>query len=517
MRRPERLPDRPGDLLQPAQRRRAERLAQGHDAEPDRPRRPATRSRPATAPYRGRPRGPVAVGRRAAVADPRLGVLARGPGARAGPPSRPGRRRRARRRRARATARRGAPPSCPAAAPRRRAPARAPTPSTSSRTIASPARPPSRYSYDGIPGVRGVMTNGGLLTTRSNRSSATGSSIDPCAQLDAPHRPGERRVEPGERERPPRDVGADHPARVPRRVQRLDPAAGAEVEHAVALGSRTVTCASVVDAPPTPSTWSVRSACPVASSPRSDAIHQSTSPPPSTAVYGRRSTRARTCRRPVRPRPGRAARRRRTVSVGSARSSIRRGGGGAEQERCRTSAATASSAAACRRAQRRHAAPRGAARPRRPAPAPPRRRRRRTRQPRGRRAARRRARDRSGAHRARCREPPRHHPRHDVRAIRSPGRSAPSDAASLTRGTSEHLVAGALASSDARRSDGSEELEVHDERAVVAPALGGLAGRDPGGARLRSGATQDRVDALPRLDRGERRVARRVDVDQHGR
>ena len=77
------------------------------------------------------------------------------------------------------------------------------------------------------------MTNGGLLTTRSNRSSRDGFEHRPLAKIELD--PGERRVEPRERERPPRDVGADHPARVPRRVQRLDPAARAEVEHEVPL------------------------------------------------------------------------------------------------------------------------------------------------------------------------------------------------------------------------------------------------------------------------------------------
>ena len=44
------------------------------------------------------------------------------------------------------------------------------------RTSSSPTRPPSRYSYAGTPARRGVITNGGLLTTRSNRSPRTGSS-----------------------------------------------------------------------------------------------------------------------------------------------------------------------------------------------------------------------------------------------------------------------------------------------------------------------------------------------------
>ena len=135
----------------------------------------------------------------------------------------------------------------------------APTPSTSSRTIASPDRPPSRYSYDGIPGVRGVMTNGGLLTTRSNRSSATGSSIDPSRSSS---------VTPASAALNRANASARREMSVPTTRRECRDACSAWIPHPVprsstcSRGSRTVTCASVVDAPPTPSTWSVRSACP---------------------------------------------------------------------------------------------------------------------------------------------------------------------------------------------------------------------------------------------------------------
>ena len=327
---PERLADGAGDLLEPAQRRRAERLAQGHEAEPDPldvPRREVVEPLPVP----DGPRGAVAVGGRPAVADPRLGVL-RGVLQLAldHPPVQP----------ADASSHEPDPlvPLLAAAhlpvAQQLRDAARAPAPRRRPRPARArsrrPDRPPSRYSYDGMPGVRGVMTNGGLLTTRSNRSSATGSSIDPSRSSSGPTA-GERRVEPRERERPPRDVGADHPPRVPRRVQRLDPAARAEVEHVVALvadrdlrqrGRRPADAEHVVG-PQRAARWPARPG-----RTRSTSRPRRRRRPPCTGA-GRRGRAPR--RR--RPRPGPAVRRRPRSSVGSARSSSRARRSAPEQER----------------------------------------------------------------------------------------------------------------------------------------------------------------------------------------
>ena len=86
------------------------------------------------------------------------------------------------------------------------------------------------------------MTNGGLVAIRSKRSPATGSkkepsrtSIPPAVRVAGLHdgEVVEGGVEPGQPERPLVDVGGDHPAGVGGEVQRLDPAAGAEVERPV--------------------------------------------------------------------------------------------------------------------------------------------------------------------------------------------------------------------------------------------------------------------------------------------
>ena len=73
------------------------------------------------------------------------------------------------------------------------------------------------------------MTNGGLLTTRSKRSPATGSSIDPDRTSHVAL--VERGVEPREGEGALGEVGDDDAVGVVAEVQRLDAAPGAEVER----------------------------------------------------------------------------------------------------------------------------------------------------------------------------------------------------------------------------------------------------------------------------------------------
>ena len=106
-----------------------------------------------------------------------------------------------------------------------------PTARTRSRTTASPAAPPSRYSKSGTAPDRGVMTNGGLLTTSPNRSPATGSSIDPeRTSHSASSRAALKRAKARARSR---QVGDDDLVGVGLEVQGLHAAAGAEVERAV--------------------------------------------------------------------------------------------------------------------------------------------------------------------------------------------------------------------------------------------------------------------------------------------
>ena len=104
--------------------------------------------------------------------------------------------------------------------------------------------------------MAGEITNGGLVTTRSNvLAGAPGSkklpsrtSIRSATSLSA----ALNRVRP---QRPLVHVGRDHLARVGGQVQRLDTAPGAEVERPLDR-PRTVSCASEVAAELTPRTWS---------------------------------------------------------------------------------------------------------------------------------------------------------------------------------------------------------------------------------------------------------------------
>ncbi len=162
-----------------------------------------------------------------------------------------------------------------------------PTPRTRSRTTASPAAPPSRYSNSGTAPERGVMTNGGLLTTSPNRSPATGSSIEPArTSQSASSRAALNRANASARS--DRSVTTTSSA-CPSRCSAWTP-------HPVPRSRARSTCgrgvhdARVVEAPPMPSTWFSRRGRRVATSPRSEATHQST---PSEA-YGRRSHRATT-------------------------------------------------------------------------------------------------------------------------------------------------------------------------------------------------------------------------------
>ena len=132
-------------------------------------------------------------------------------------------------RRARGHPRRRGTPSCRAVARRRRPTGGHRTPRITASTIPSPIMPPSRYSYDGTPCTRGVITNGGLETMWSKRSPATGSNRLPSSQVefDAVECGVERR----ELQRPLGDVGGHDARRLPGSMQCLDAASGAEVEH----------------------------------------------------------------------------------------------------------------------------------------------------------------------------------------------------------------------------------------------------------------------------------------------
>ena len=81
------------------------------------------------------------------------------------------------------------------------------------------------------------------------------------------------------------DVGPHHVVRMPGQMEGLDPAAGAQVEGTSTSG-RTVHCASMVDAPPTPRTWSDAVERPVRLADQSEATNQSCS----SAAYGASST-----------------------------------------------------------------------------------------------------------------------------------------------------------------------------------------------------------------------------------
>ena len=131
------------------------------------------------------------------------------------------------------------------------------------------------------------MTKGGLLTTSPNRSPATGSSIEPArTSQSASSRAALNRAKASARS--DRSVTTTSSA-CPSRCSACTP-------HPVPRSRARSTCgrgvhdARVVEAPPMPSTWFSRSGRRVATSPRSEATHQST---PSEA-YGRRSHRATT-------------------------------------------------------------------------------------------------------------------------------------------------------------------------------------------------------------------------------
>ena len=165
-------------------------------------------------------------------------------------------------------------------------------PRITASTIASPTMPPSRYSYSGTPGARGVITNGGFDTIRSNRSPATGSKRLP-SRNSTPSMPFSSTFRRARRSaRSEMSVATIRSAKrdaciawIPHPVPR---------SSTVRAGVGTMRPASVSDAPPTPSTCCSPSAWPSATSPRSDRIHQCPSPRASENAYGRRSSRART-------------------------------------------------------------------------------------------------------------------------------------------------------------------------------------------------------------------------------
>ena len=164
-----------------------------------------------------------------------------------------------------------------------------------------PRRPPSRYSKLGAPG--GVITNGGFDTTRSNCSPATGSSNEPWRRSHAAGGALRRAVELGEREGALGDVGGDHLVGVVRGVQRLDPAAGAQVEHAAdgrAHRDRRQGRRGPADAEHVVALELARRS---RSSPRSDATHHVCSPSASANAYGPHVDERATPRRRPPPRP----------------------------------------------------------------------------------------------------------------------------------------------------------------------------------------------------------------------
>ena len=103
-------------------------------------------------------------------------------------------------------------------------------PRITASTIASPTMPPSRYSYSGTPArprrdhERRVRDDPVEALPRDGLVEAPEPELDALdpVQLD---------VQSGEVQRTPRDVGRDDALGEPRRVHRLDAAAGAEVEH----------------------------------------------------------------------------------------------------------------------------------------------------------------------------------------------------------------------------------------------------------------------------------------------
>ena len=78
--------------------------------------------------------------------------------------------------------------------------------------------------------MAGEITNGGLVAIRSKASPATGAKNEP-SRTSMFGGAVEERVDPGDPEGPGVDVGGHHLAAVPGQVQRLDAAAGAEVQR----------------------------------------------------------------------------------------------------------------------------------------------------------------------------------------------------------------------------------------------------------------------------------------------
>ena len=160
-------------------------------------------------------------------------------------------------------------------------------PVTIRRTISSPGSPESRYTSRSP--AADDITNGGLVTTRSNRSPATGSYRSPARSSYATC----------DSSAVSRAIAS---ARSLTSVATTSPACAARCSDctpqpvprssARPTGSRTASCASVVEAGLIPSTWSVPTRRLPPSSPgvRSHTTHQSAVPSP----YGRTSARART-------------------------------------------------------------------------------------------------------------------------------------------------------------------------------------------------------------------------------
>ncbi len=194
-------------------------------------------------------------------------------------------RRRPTRARARGPSGRRGPPSFRAAARHRRGSGAHPTPATNAATRSSPCMPPSRYSYVGTPATRGVITNGGFDTIRSNCSPATGSNREPrrvsipstsfssaLSRVNRSARSDTSVATTCAMSRRARSDWMPHPA--PRSRPRP-------------TGVDSCSPARVSDAPPTPSTWSSGSAPPSAASSRSLAIHHWPEPRSSANDCGR--------------------------------------------------------------------------------------------------------------------------------------------------------------------------------------------------------------------------------------
>ena len=112
---------------------------------------------------------------------------------------------------------------------------RARRPCTNAATRSSPCIPPSRYSYAGTPATRGVMTNGGFETMRSNSSPATGSNSDP-RRVSMPLTPFSRAFSRVKRSARSDTSVATTSADIAASAKRLDAAPGPDVEptlHAV--------------------------------------------------------------------------------------------------------------------------------------------------------------------------------------------------------------------------------------------------------------------------------------------